>query len=69
MRLRFRRLFVPAAQSRLDNLARLDIRASEWTNHKWKTVYYEVYRFPKARFAGFLVELKIDLLESNTGIR
>ena len=23
----------------LDNLARLGIRASEWTNHKWKTEY------------------------------
>ena len=25
----------------LNNLARLGIRASEWTNHKWKTEYYE----------------------------
>ena len=25
----------------LDNLARLGIRASEWTNHKWKTEYCE----------------------------
>ena len=33
-RLRSRRPFVPAAQNLLDNLARLGIRASEWTNHK-----------------------------------
>ena len=26
---------------RLDNLSRLGIRASEWTNHKWKTEYCE----------------------------
>ena len=25
----------------LNNLARLGIRASEWTNHKWKTEYCE----------------------------
>ena len=34
VRLRSRRLFVPGARNLLDNLARLDIRASEWTNHK-----------------------------------
>ena len=28
------RSFVPAARNLLDNLARLGIRASEWTNHK-----------------------------------
>ena len=39
--LRFRRPFVPAALNLLDNLARLGIRASEWTNHKWKTEYCE----------------------------
>ena len=33
-RLRFRRPFVPGARNLLDNLARLGIRASEWTNHK-----------------------------------
>ena len=32
---------VPAAQNLLDNLARLDVRASEWTNYKWKTEYWE----------------------------
>ena len=32
---------MPAAQNLLDNLARLGIRASEWTNHKWKTEYCE----------------------------
>ena len=37
MRLRSRRPFVPAVRNLLDNLARLGIRASEWTNHKWKT--------------------------------
>ena len=41
MRLRSRRPFVPAALSLSDNLARLGIRASEWTNHRWKTVYCE----------------------------
>ena len=39
VRLRSRRPFVPAAWNLLDNLARLDIRASEWTNHKWKMEY------------------------------
>ena len=41
MKLRSRRPFVPAARNLLDNLARLGIRASEWTNHKWKTEYCE----------------------------
>ena len=41
VRLRSRRSFVPPARNLLDNLARLDIRASEWTNHKWKTEYSE----------------------------
>ena len=36
-----RRPFVPAVRNFLDNLARLDIRVSEWTNHKWKTEYCE----------------------------
>ena len=39
LRLRSRRPFVPAAQNLFDNPARLGIRASEWTNHKWKTEY------------------------------
>ena len=39
VRLRFRHPFVPGARNLLDNLARLGIRASEWTNHKWKTEY------------------------------
>ena len=39
VRLRSRRPFVPAARNLLDNIARLGIRASEWTNHKWKTEY------------------------------
>ena len=41
VRLRSRRPFVPAARNLLDNLARLGIRTSEWTNHKWKTEYCE----------------------------
>ena len=41
VRLRSRRPFVPGAQNLLDNLARLGIHASEWTNHKWKTEYCE----------------------------
>ena len=41
VRLRSRRPFVSAARNLLDNLARLCIRASEWTNHKWKTEYCE----------------------------
>ena len=41
VRLRSKRPFVPAARNVLDNLARLGIRASEWTNHKWKTGYCE----------------------------
>ena len=39
VKLRSRRPFVPAARNLLNNLARLGIRASEWTNHKWKTEY------------------------------
>ena len=39
VRLRSRRPFAPAARNLLNNLARLGIRASEWTNHKWKTEY------------------------------
>ena len=39
VRLRSRRPFVPAARNLLDNLTRLGIRASEWTNHKWNTEY------------------------------
>ena len=41
VRLRSRRPFVPAARNLLDNLARLGIRVSEWTNDKWKTEYCE----------------------------
>ena len=41
VRLRSRRPFVSATQNLLDNLARLGIRAFEWTNHKWKTEYCE----------------------------
>ena len=41
VRLRSRRSLVPAARNLLNNLARLEIRASEWTNHKWNTEYCE----------------------------
>ena len=41
VKLRSRRPFVSAARNLLDNLARLGIRASEWTNHKWKAEYCE----------------------------
>ena len=41
VRLRSRRPFVPSARNLLDNLARLGIRASEWTNHKWNAEYCE----------------------------
>ena len=41
VRLRSKRMFVPAARNLLDNIARLGNRASEWTNHKWKTDYCE----------------------------
>ena len=40
-RLRSRRPFVPVARNRLNNLARLGICASKWTNHKWNTEYCE----------------------------
>ena len=38
-RLRSRRPFVPTTRNFLDNLAGLDIRASEWTNCRWKAKY------------------------------
>ena len=41
VRLRSRRPFVPGARNLLKNLARLGIRASEWTNYKWKAEYCE----------------------------
>ena len=41
VRLKSRRPFVPAARNVLDNLARLGMRAFEWTNHKRKTEYCE----------------------------
>ena len=41
VRLRSRHPFVPAVWNLLDNLARLGIRASEWTNQKWKMEYCE----------------------------
>ena len=41
VRLRSRRPFVLAARNLLDNLARLGIRASEWTNYKSNAEYCE----------------------------
>ena len=41
VRLRSRRPFVPVAGNLSDNLARLGICASEWTNHKWNAEYCE----------------------------
>ena len=41
VRLRSRRPFVPAPRNLLNNFARLGIRASEWTNHKWNVEYCE----------------------------
>ena len=41
VRLRSRCPFVPGVQNLLDNLARLGICASEWTNHKWNAEYCE----------------------------
>ena len=42
VRLRSRRLFVPGAQNLLNNLARLGICTSEWTNRKWNVEYCEI---------------------------
>ena len=52
VRLRSRRPFVPAARNLLNNLARLGIRASEWTNHKWKTEYCEIASMIRAFVPG-----------------
>ena len=41
VRVRSRCPFVPDARNLLDNLARLDIHASEWKNYKWNTEYCE----------------------------
>ena len=41
VKLRSRRPFVPGARNLLDNLARLGICTSEWTNHKWNAEYCE----------------------------
>ena len=41
VRLRSRCPFVPAARNLLNNLSRLGIRASEWTNQKWNAEYCE----------------------------
>ena len=58
MRLRFRRPLVPAAWNLLDNLARLAIRFSEWTTHKWKAGYCEGNKctFLLLQFRAFVPE-------------
>ena len=53
VKLRSRCPFVPAARNLLDNLARLGIRASEWTNHKWKTEHCE----GASRLRAFVLEI------------
>ena len=50
VRLRSRRPFVPAARNLLDNLAELGIRASERTNHKWKSQMDTVQMLPGSVF-------------------
>ena len=50
--LRSRRPVVPGAQNLLDNLARLGIHASEWTNHKWNAEYCE----SASRLSAFVAE-------------
>ena len=52
VRLRSRRPFVPAARNLLDNLARLGIRVSEWTNYKWKTEHCKNASRPRAFVPG-----------------
>ena len=52
VRLRSRCPFVPGAQNLLDNLARLGIHASEWTNHKWNAEYCE----NASRLCAFVLE-------------
>ena len=59
VRLRSKRPFVPAARNLLENLARLGIRASEWTNHKWKTEYCE----NASRLRAFVLRPVSGLLE------
>ena len=58
VRLMSRRPFVPGARNLLDNLAKLGIRASEWTNHKWKTEYCE----NASRLCAFVPETGPGLL-------
>ena len=38
-RLKSRRPFVPAAQKLIHDLSKLGIRAAQWTNYRWDTVY------------------------------
>ena len=52
VRLKSRRLFVSTARNLLNNLARLGICASEWTNHKWKMEYCENVSLVRAFVPG-----------------
>ena len=52
VRLRSKRPFVPGARNLLDHLARLGIRASEWTNNKWNAEYCE----NASRLCAFVAE-------------
>ena len=52
VRQRSRRPFVPDARNLLENLARLGIRASEWTNYKWNAEYCK----NASRLRGFVPE-------------
>ena len=52
VRLRSKCPFVPGARNLLDNLARLGICASKWTNHKWNAEYCE----NASRLRGFVAK-------------
>ena len=52
VRLRSKRAFVSAARNLLNNLARLGICASEWTNYKWNAEYCK----NASRLRGFVPE-------------
>ena len=71
VRLRSRRLFVPAVQNLLDNLARLGIHASEWTNHKWKMKYCEgasrLHAFVPGPVPDLLGWVKLNCLQTGVG--
>ena len=67
VRLRSRRSFVPAARNLLNNLARLGIRASEWTNHKWKTESVKMFPGSVLLFPGLVQACWDELTPSSLG--